>query len=152
MEKEKKAKHFIQQPEYPGGPAALTKFIYANLRYPAAALEAKIEGTVLVEYDIDYKGNVVDTRVLQTLGFGCDEEAVRVVRLLKFAVGRNRGVKVLFHKKAHIRFKLPAPANIPVPAPQPATGMQVNYVYTTAKPEPAEQPKTNTYSYTVTLK
>lgn len=152
MEKEKKAKHFIQQPEFPGGPAALTKFIYANLRYPAAALEAKIEGTVLVEYDIDYKGNVVDTRVLQTLGFGCDEEAVRVVRLLKFAVGRNRGVKVLFHKKAHIRFKLPAPANIPVPAPQPATGMQVNYVYTTAKPEPAEQPKTNTYSYTVTLK
>lgn len=152
MEKEKKAKHFIQQPEYPGGPAALTKFIYANLRYPAAALEAKIEGTVLVEYDIDYKGNVVDTRVLQALGFGCDEEAVRVVRLLKFAVGRNRGVKVLFHKKAHIRFKLPAPANIAVPAPQPATGMQVNYVYTTAKPEPAEQPKANTYSYTVTLK
>lgn len=150
MEKEKKAKHFIQQPEFPGGPKELTKFIYANLRYPAAALEAKIEGTVLVEYDIDYKGNVVDTRILQPLGFGCDEEAVRVVRMLKFAVGRNRGVKVLFHKKAQIRFKLPVPAK--TPAPQQPVNMQVNYVYTTAKPEPAEQPKTNTYSYTVTLK
>lgn len=153
MEKEKKAKHFIQQPEYPGGPAALTKFIYANLRYPAAALEAKIEGTVMLEYDIDYKGNVVDTRVLQSLGFGCDEEAVRVVRMLKFAVGRNRGVKVLFHKKTQIRFKLPVPAKTPAPAPQQAGNMQVNYVYTTtaSASEPAEQPKTNTYTYTISL-
>lgn len=151
MEKEKKAKHFIQQPEYPGGPAALAKFIHANLRYPAAALEAKIEGAVLVEYDIDYKGNVVDTRVLQPLGYGCDEEAARVVRLLKFAVGRNRGIKVLFHKKTQIRFKLPAQAQIPAPAPRQADGMQVNYVYTTSAPEPAEQPKTNTYTYTINL-
>lgn len=115
MEREKKPKNFIQQPEFPGGPKELTKFIYANLRYPAAALEAKTEGTVMVEYDIDYKGNVVDTRVLQPLGNGCDEEAVRVVRLLKFIVGKNRGMRVLFHKKAQIRFKLPAPAKVSPP-------------------------------------
>lgn len=152
MEKEKKAKHFIQQPEFPGGPKELTKFIYANLRYPAAAIEAKIEGTVMVEYDIDYKGNVVDTRILQSLGYGCDEEAVRVVRMLKFMVGRNRGVKVLFHKKAQIRFKLPVPAKAPAPVPPQPANMQVNYVYTTTpSSEPAEQPKGNTYTYTVTL-
>lgn len=153
MEKEKKAKHFIQQPEFPGGPKELTKFIYANLRYPAAAVEAKIEGTVMVEYDIDYKGNVVDTRILQSLGYGCDEEAVRVVRMLKFVVGRNRGVKVLFHKKAQIRFKLPVPAKAPTPVPPQPANMQVNYVYTTTpSSEPAEQPKGgNTYTYTVTL-
>lgn len=151
MEKEKKPKHFIQQPEFPGGPKELTKFIYANLRYPAAALEAKIEGTVWIEYDIDYKGNVVETRVLQPIGYGCDEEAARVVRMLKFVVGRNRGVRVLFHKKAQIRFKLPAPAKVPAPAPQNTGSMQVNYVYTTTTPEPAEKPKTNTYSYTFTI-
>lgn len=152
MEKEKKAKHFIQQPEFPGGPKELTKFIYANLRYPAEAVEAKIEGTVMVEYDIDYKGNVVDTRILQSLGYGCDEEAVRVVRMLKFVVGRNRGVKVLFHKKAQIRFKLPVPAKAPAPVPPQPANMQVNYVYTTTpSSEPAEQPKGNTYTYTVTL-
>ena len=144
MEREKKPKHFIQQPEFDGGPKELTKFIYSNLRYPQAALNAKIEGTVVVEYDIDYKGNVVDTRVLQGLGHGCDEEAVRVVRLLKFIVGRNRGVRVLFHKKAHIRFKIPAA--VPAPAHQPGS-MQVNYVYTTTPAPAAEQPKTNTYSY-----
>lgn len=151
MEKEKKPKHFIQQPEFPGGPKELTKFIYSNLRYPSAALEAKIEGIVWIEYDIDYKGNVVETRVLQSIGYGCDEEAARVVRMLKFVVGRNRGVRVLFHKKAQIRFKLPAPAKIQAPVPQNTGSMQVNYVYTTTTPEPEEKPKTNTYSYTVTI-
>ena len=151
MEREKKPKHFIQQPEFPGGPKELTKFIYANLRYPAAALEAKTEGTVMVEYDIDYKGNVVDTRVLQPLGNGCDEEAVRVVRMLKFIVGKNRGMRVLFHKKAQIRFKLPAPAKVSPPAPQNTGSMQVNYVYTASTLQPVEKPKTNTYSYTVTI-
>lgn len=151
MEREKKPKHFIQQPEFSGGPKELTKFIYSNLQYPQAALDAKIEGTVVVEYDIDYKGNVVDTRVLQGVGHGCDEEACRVVRLLKFTVGRNRGVRVLFHQKARIRFKLPAAAPAPAPAPQTGT-MQINYVYTAAPAAPAaEQPKTNTYSYSFPL-
>lgn len=150
MERQKKAKHFLQQPDYPGGPKELTKFIYENLRYPAEALEAKVEGAVMIEYDIDYKGKVVDTRILQGLGYGCDEEADRVVRLLKFAVGRNRGVKVIFHKKAQIRFKIPAPAKIQPPPPQ-APNLQVNYVYTTPATAPAEQPKTGTYSYTITL-
>ncbi len=147
MEKEKKPKHFIQQPEFPGGPKELTKFIYAQLRYPTAALEAKVEGTVLVEYDIDYKGNVVDTRVLQGLGFGCDEEASRVVRLLKFDVGRNRGVRVLFHKKAHIRFKLPVPAKTPA-QPVQASGIQYNYVYTADTPAAEETPKPSVFTYT----
>lgn len=153
MEREKKPKHFIQQPEFPGGPKELTKFIYQNLKYPAAALEAKTEGTVIVEYDIDYRGNVVDTRVLQGVGNGCDEEAVRVVKLLKFVVGRNRGVRVLFHKKAHIRFKLPEAAK--KPAPQPAPAMQFNYVYGTPAPaqkaeEPAKKPAT-TYTYQINV-
>ncbi|MBK8968780.1 MAG: energy transducer TonB [Saprospiraceae bacterium] len=153
MEREKRPKHFIQQPEFPGGPKELTKFIYQNLRYPAAAAAAKIEGTVYIEYDIDYKGNVVDTRVLQGLGHGCDEEACRVLRLLKFSVGRNRGVRVLFHKKANIKFKLPVPAKTPAP-PQPGTVVQYTYQYTTQKPaEPAREPEKpgTTYAYTITF-
>ncbi|MBL7776557.1 MAG: energy transducer TonB [Saprospiraceae bacterium] len=149
MEREKKPKHFIQQPEYPGGPKELSKFVYSQLRYPEAALKAGVEGSVLVEYDIDYKGNVVDTRVLQSLGHGCDEEACRVIRLLKFSVGRNRGVRVLFHKKMPVRFKLPAQK--PQQAPQ-----QVNYqyVYTTPSPiqaETAEPAPASSYTYTITL-
>ncbi len=158
MEREKKPKHFIQQPEFPGGPKELTKFIYENLRYPAEAVKAKIEGSVYLEYDIDYRGNVVETRVIQGLGYGCDEEAARVVKLLKFAVGRNRGVRVLFHQKAHIRFKLPKPVKQPVQPPQQSVQVQYNYVTTPSAPattpsaeQPKQQPAATTYSYSISF-
>ncbi|TNE53096.1 MAG: energy transducer TonB [Bacteroidetes bacterium] len=156
MEREKKSKHFIHQPEFPGGPKELTKFIYQHLRYPSDALKAGVEGTVIVEYDIDFKGNVIDTRVLQGIGHGCDEEASRVVRLLKFSVGRNRGVRVLFHKKANIRFKLPQQTRPKQPAVNQPGSTQVQYVYTTHTPQkdteqPEQKPATTTYSYTIQL-
>ena len=149
MEKDKKKPHFIHQPEYPGGPKALTKFIYEHLRYPQPALEANVEGMVMVDYDIDHQGNVTSTRVLQGIGHGCDEEACRVVRLLKFDVPKNRGVKVVFHKKARIQFKKPAQQ---AAAPAPAQ-MQVSYTVTSAPPvaEKLEEKKGETYSYTIQI-
>jgi protein TonB len=148
MEKDKKKTLFVNQPEYPGGPKELTKFIYSQLRFPKAALESGIEGTVMVEYDIDYQGKVIDTRVLQSLGHGCDEEACRVVRLLKFDVAKNRGLKVVFHRKAVIEFRKP------VQKPEVNNTMQVQVNYTmTVTPAvavvEAEKPAVVTYSYTV---
>ncbi len=148
MKKEKKTL-FIHQPIYKGGPKELTKFIYSNLRYPQEAFDSGIEGTVYIEYDIDYQGNVVATRVVQGLGHGCDEEACRVVQLMKFDVERNRGVHVLFHQKVKIQFKKPKQA----PVQQPATQqMQVNYTITpTAPPKKEEAPADLTYNYTIRL-
>lgn len=142
---EKKAKHFLHQPTYPGGPKALGAFIANHLVYPEAALKARIEGTVLVEYDINHEGVVTDTRVLQSLGHGCDEEAVRVIRMLRFDVGKNRGVKVLFHKKTQIRFTLPIPA-----APKAPAAQVVQYHLSGTPAEPNQKLET-TYSYTITL-
>jgi protein TonB len=141
---EKKKPGFIHQPEYPGGPKELTKFLYAELRYPEAALSARVEGTVVVSYDVDHRGFVTDARVLQGIGHGCDEEACRVVRLLKFDVERNRGVKVVFHKKAQVRFKLPKLK------PAPAT-VQVQYNYVAAPSPAAAEKKGESFSYTVKL-
>lgn len=142
---------FIYQPEYPGGPKALMGFIYQHLQYPEAALALGLEGIVNVEYDVDYKGKVIDARILQGLGHGCDEEALRVVRLLKFDVPTNRGVKVLFHKKINIQFKRPVVQTQPA-APAPAQ-MQLTYTITTptptTTPEPAARPVQETYSYVV---
>lgn len=153
MEKDKKKTMFIRQPEFPGGPKELSKFIYGNVRYPQAAFDANIEGTVYIEYEIDYQGNVVDTRVLQGIGHGCDEEACRVVKMLKFEVGKNRGVKVAFHRKVNIQFKKPLqqPA-----APMSVVQVQYNYAVTSApapvdKQEEKKAPEGNTYSYTIQL-
>ncbi len=139
----------------------MTEFIYKNLRYPAEALESNTEGVVLVGYDIDFKGRVVATRVLKGIGNGCDEEACRVVKMLQFDVGRNRGVNVVFHQKAKIQFKKTAPVPASIPAspiehpPAPTTALQYNYTAVapatpagTKKDEPAP---TQVFSYTITL-
>ncbi len=147
---EKKSKHFLKQPAFPGGPRAMTQFIYQHLRYPPAAAEARIEGIVLLEYEIDFQGQVGEVRVMQSLGHGCDEEAIRVIRLMRFDVGKNRGVKVTFHKKTRIEFKLPKPAAKPS-APQPLT-QTVTYQFVKSEKPAAGQPSSgSTYGYTITF-
>lgn len=146
MKKEKERKDFIEAPTYPGGEKALTDFIYQHLRYPQLAAEAGVEGTVYLEYDIDYQGNVVDTRLLQGIGHGCDEEAQRVVRLLKFNTSRYRGVKVVFHRKAKIHFR---PAKAAPAASQPQLSLQYSIVPTEPQPSDAPVEQERVFSYTI---
>lgn len=129
MKKEKKAQNFIKKPYYEGGISAMKAFIKQSLSYPTAALTKKVEGTVYVRYTINYKGKVVDTKIISGIGYGCDEEASRLVRLLEFNVPRNRKLKAVFHKTLQIHFRLPQ-KNIPEPAPTPTT---INYHYTISK-------------------
>lgn len=144
MRKEAKDKEFIKKPVYKGGPKALKKFIGENLRYPKEALENKVEGTVYINYDIDYKGQVTDARVIKGLGHGCDEEAVRLVKLLKFEVPRNRGVRVLFHKNIQIHFRLPKVQEKPVQ-------VQYNYVNTTGRENDRKEQKKRATTFTIVI-
>ncbi|MFZ2899740.1 MAG: energy transducer TonB [Saprospiraceae bacterium] len=150
MQKEKKDKHFIKKPIYPGGPQAMRQFIRENLRYPLEALAQKTEGTVTLKYAIDHLGHVTEAKVVAGLGHGCDEEAVRLVKLLRFEVPKHRGVKVRFTKDIHIHFKLPKAQ----PKAKVQTA-QVQYTVTSAsKPAGTEEKKENEgngYSYTITI-
>ena len=107
MKKERKPEQFIHHPGYPGGTDAIREFIRNNLRYPEAAMKNKIEGTVVVAYEIDYQGDVIDTKIKSGIGYGCDEEAMRVVKLLKFGVAKHHKLRVTFHKTINIHFRLP---------------------------------------------
>lgn len=69
-------------PRYPGGIEKLSSAINQNLQYPEEAQKLKITGSVLVGFYVEENGKLTDIRVLQTLGSGCDEEALRVVGLL----------------------------------------------------------------------
>ena len=100
-------KRFLNLPKYTGGSKAFREFIAENLRYPETALEAKVEGSVIVEYDINDNGAVSNPRVLKGLGYGCDEEAIRMVHLLHFEKLKNRGVRVKMTSKTRINFRLP---------------------------------------------
>ncbi|MEZ4954052.1 MAG: energy transducer TonB [Saprospiraceae bacterium] len=142
MKKEAKDKHFIKKPIYEGGPTALKKFIGENLQYPKEALDNKIQGTVYVKYDIDRKGKVTDAKVIKGIGHGCDEEAIRLAKLLRFKVPTTRGVRVIFHNNIQIHFRLPKKK----PAPKVAA---VAYSYVEKKKEvPAEEKKSGGYTIT----
>ncbi|WP_162303483.1 energy transducer TonB [Hymenobacter sediminis] len=69
-------------PVYIGGEALLMRNIGISVRYPAAALRNQIMGDVRVGFIIDKDGNASNYRVVQGLGYGCDEEALRVVKLM----------------------------------------------------------------------
>lgn len=99
---------FIQtMPEFPGGPRELFNYIRQNLNYPKKARKENISGKVLVEFIIDEKGNVTDEKVVEGIGGGCDEEALRVVRLLpRWKPGRKNGVP------DKVKYKLPFVFNL----------------------------------------
>ncbi len=137
-------KRFLNLPKYIGGSKAFKEFITENLRYPETALEAKVEGSVIVEYDILDNGAVSNPRVLKGLGQGCDEEAIRVVNLLHFEKVKNRGVRVKLTSKTNINFRLP----------QVCINYSVSYTDKTDKANVEPEQKNNdpvTYEYTIQL-
>lgn len=143
MKRERRNHSFIKKPVYPGGPTALRTFVVSNLTYPEAARAARVEGTVHLRYTIDYTGKVVGSKVISGIGYGCDEEAQRLVGLLRFEVPKNRGVRVQFHKTLRVHFRLPK-------EPEPPA-VQVQYTYTTpsaAKPDAGAA--RSGYEYTIT--
>lgn len=108
MDKSGKKKQFIYQPFYPGGAEAMKAFITKHLAYPEAAKNEKIEGTVRLNYTINHKGRVIKAKVISSLGYGCDEEAQRLVKMMRFTIPKKpRNLKVLYHKDINIHFKLP---------------------------------------------
>ena len=114
-----KSKYFIKKAEYPGGSEALKRFIKNNLRYPKEALMHRVGGRVFLRYEVNEKGKVHSILVVNGLGYGCDEEADRIIRLLKYSQVKNRGMKVSTKFKLTIHFKLP-----------PVAPIKINYIYT----------------------
>jgi periplasmic protein TonB len=96
-----------EMPSFPGGEAERNKFLAENIQYPQQATENGIQGTVYVSFVVDSKGNVTDVKILRGIGGGCDEEALRVVKMMpKWHPGKQNGknVRVLFNMP--IYFKL----------------------------------------------
>ncbi len=145
--KNSKRKTFLRIPTYPGGKEAYQKFIKENIVYPEQALASRIEGLVYVKYTVNNIGEIVDGEVTKGIGYGCDEEAIRVIRLMSYEPARNRGVRMKVEMKTRIRFQLPQ-----VVLPNTQAGMQLNYISNT--PEKAKSPESKpqaVYNYTVKL-
>lgn len=144
MKKKVKPESFIKQPTYSGGKKALDEFIKTNLEYPEEAVKNKVSGSVKLKFDIDVFGNVKDVSIIHGIGYGCDEEAIRLVKLLKYEKKKYRGLFVVFHQSMFIHFRLP---NVPV---QTVNDFQVQYEYTESKKSNIDSNKNPTITYTIT--
>jgi len=95
-----------EMPTYKGGDVARMKFLQDNIKYPQMARESGIQGAVYVNFIVDTKGNVTEVKVLRGIGGGCDDEAVRVVKMMpKWQPGKQSGktVRVLFNMPIYFR-------------------------------------------------
>jgi len=99
-----------EMPEFPGGQAALFKFLAENTKYPAMARENGIEGTVFVGFVVMEDGTISNVQIKRGLpggGAGCDEEAIRVVKTMpKWKAGKQRGKAVRVAYTLPFKFKL----------------------------------------------
>lgn len=96
-------------PEYPGGMPALMNYIATNVQYPTEAKDHNIEGRVMVGFVIEKDGSVTDVEVLRSIGYGCDQEAIRVVNgMPRWQPGIKDGQPVRVHFNLPFSFRLQA--------------------------------------------
>ena len=101
----KEYKKIEKQPEFPGGTEAMLKFITDNLKYPWEARSKNIEGKVIVSFTVKSNGSVADVETMRRIGGGCDEEALRVVKLMpKWKPGEDQGKPVNVSMILPVRF------------------------------------------------
>ena len=91
-----------QQPEFPGGTTEMYRYLAKNIKYPSAASRANVSGRVFMTFVVNTDGSIQDVQVMKGLGFGCDEEATRVVKSMpKWKPGRQSG------RPVRVKFNLP---------------------------------------------
>ena len=96
-----------KSPEFPGGYDALMTFLKSNIKYPQRAIDDKVTGTAYISFVVDETGKVKDVKGMNKVGLGCDEEAMRVIKMMPDwtpGVYQNENVAVLYN--VPVKFKI----------------------------------------------
>ncbi|MBR0122947.1 MAG: TonB family protein [Bacteroidales bacterium] len=100
-------------PEFPGGEKAMMQFVVDNVTYPQSAKDKNIQGKVYVSFVVEKDGSVDQVKVMRSIGGGCDEEAVRVVKAMpKWVPGKKDGKNVRVNYVLPFVFKLNNEENV----------------------------------------
>lgn len=96
-----------QQPQFPGGEAAMYQWLSSHINYPAAAAEEGVQGRVTVQFMVDKDGSIKNVKVMRGKHPALDKEAQRVVSAMpKWNPGRNNGQPVKVTYVLPVTFKL----------------------------------------------
>lgn len=94
-------------PEFPGGEQERAKFISKNLVYPKKAIKNNIQGSVYAKFIVEKDGSLSNIEIVRSLGHGCDEEVVRVIKLMpRWKPGKQNGEPVRIQMVLPIKFTL----------------------------------------------
>jgi protein TonB len=98
-----------EQAEFPGGTAAMYKYIQQNVQYPAMAREAGISGKCFLKFVVNETGEISNVEVLKGVPgcSECDREAIRVVKSMpKWKAAKMTGKSVKCFFNLPINFKI----------------------------------------------
>ncbi len=95
-------------PSFPGGEAAMINFISQNIKYPAIARDKDITGKIFIRFYVNKTGKVSRPVILRGIGGGCDEEALRVIKMMpdwKPGTQNGKPVNVFFNLPIYFSLK-----------------------------------------------
>lgn len=96
-----------EMPEFPGGQAAMMKWLSEHVRYPAIAAENNIQGRVMVSFVVETDGSVSNVKVVRGVDPSLDKEAVRLIESMpKWKPGMQTGKPVRCRYNIPVTFKL----------------------------------------------
>lgn len=96
-----------QMPRFPGGDAALMKYLSSHIQYPTMAMENNVQGRVVVQFVVTKTGKVGEVKVVRSVDRDLDKEAVRVCKTLPdFIPGKMNGQAVNVWYTLPVSFKL----------------------------------------------
>ncbi|HEY4326080.1 MAG TPA: TonB family protein [Mucilaginibacter sp.] len=87
------------EPEFPGGPESMNRFIERNKRYPNIARKNGTHGTVVIGFVVEADGTLTNFKVVKGIGDGCDEEALRILKIVskwRYGIRRGKPAKIDF--------------------------------------------------------
>ncbi|MBD5370098.1 MAG: energy transducer TonB [Bacteroides sp.] len=98
----------VEQPaEFPGGQAAMMKWLSNNIRYPESAQQNGISGRVVVKFVVEKDGSIGNPTIVKGVDRDLDQEALRVVkRMPKWQPGKNNGQPVRSYFNLPVTFRL----------------------------------------------
>lgn len=96
-----------KMPSFPGGDAALFKFLSDNVKYPVIAQENGVQGRVICQFVVNRDGSIVDVEVVRSVDPSLDKEAIRVIKSMpKWSPGQQRGKPVRVKYTLPVNFRL----------------------------------------------
>ena len=92
-----------EMPKFKGGELAMMEFLMKNMKYPQAAVKAKLQGKAIVGFVVGKDGTISDVHITKSAGHAVlDEEAMRVVKSMPaWEPGKQKG------KPVNVKYNVP---------------------------------------------